>query len=151
MTHQIVIADASCLITLENINETDLLPKLYEQIYVTPEVADEVGESLPEWAHLRSSLNHTLIDQLCVNLEIGEATSIALALDLPNCVLIIDEKKGRRTAKQLGISITGTFGVIMKGFESRLIDDPSSVVERLEQVGFRISESLKSTMRARVQ
>jgi len=151
MTHQIVIADASCLITLDNIKEPDLLPKLYEQIYVTPEVADEVGESLPKWAHLGSSLNHTLIDQLCLNLEIGEATSIALALDLRDCILIIDEKKGRRTAKRLGVNITGTLGVIMKGFESGLIDDPNSIVARLEQVGFRISESLKSTMRARTQ
>lgn len=146
----IVIADASCLITLDNINETDLLPKLYDEIYVTPEVADEVGDSLPEWAARRSSSNHALIDQLCASLEIGEATSIALALDLNGCLLIIDEKKGRRTAKQLGIEITGTFGIIMKGFDIGLIDSPNTIVERLERVGFRISETLKAKMRARI-
>lgn len=150
MTQRIVIADASCLITLDNINETDLLPKLFKQIYVTPEVAEEGGESLPEWASQRSSLNHSLIDQLSANLEIGEATSIALALALSGCLLIIDEKKGRRTAKRLGIEITGTFGIIMKGFDLGLIDSPNTIVERLERVGFRISEILKGRMRARI-
>ena len=40
---KIVIADASCLITLDNIGEIDLLRELYEDISVTPEVAEEVG------------------------------------------------------------------------------------------------------------
>jgi predicted nucleic acid-binding protein len=149
MTQQIVIADASCLITLDNIHETDLLPKLYKQIFVTPEVAAEVGESLPEWAYQRSSSNHVLIDQLSAKLEIGEATSIALALDLSDCLLIIDEKKGRRTAKQLGINITGTFGIIMKGFEDGLIKNPNTIVARLERAGFHLSENLKSVLSER--
>lgn len=147
---KIVIADASCLITLENINETNLLPKLYEQIVVTPEVADEVGPSLPNWVDQRSSSNHALIDQLSSKLEIGEATSIALALELVDCVLIIDEKKGRRTAKELGIEITGTFGVIMKGIDSGFIAAPDTIVERIELAGFRISDVLRSKMRSRI-
>ncbi len=151
MTQQIVIADASCLITLDNINENDLLPKLFDQIYVTPEVAGEVGESLPEWASQRSSSNQSLVNQLSVELEIGEASSIALALELSDCLLIIDEKKGRRIAKQLGLNITGTFGIIMKGFEAGLVDALSTILERLERVDFRISETLKEKMRAKIQ
>lgn len=146
----IVIADASCLITLENINETDLLPKLYEHIVVTPEVADEVGSSLPEWVDQRSSSNHALIDRLSSSLEIGEATSIALALELVDCLLIIDEKKGRRTAKELGIAITGTFGVVMKGIDGGFIVAPDTIVERLERAGFRISDVLKARMRSKI-
>jgi len=147
---KIVIADASCLITLENINEIDLLPKLYEQIVVTPEVADEVGSSLPEWVDQISSPNQTLIDQLSFILEIGEATSIALALELPDCLLIIDEKKGRRTAKELGIVITGTFGVVMQGLDGGFIAAPDTIVVRLEAAGFRISDVLKARMRSQI-
>lgn len=146
----IVIADASCLITLENIIETDLLPKLYEHIVVTPEVADEVGSSLPEWVDQRSSSNHALIDQQSSSLEIGEAASIALALELVDCLLIIDEKKGRRAARQLGIEITGTFGVVMKGIDGGLIAEPDTIVERLERAGFRISGVLKARMRSKI-
>jgi uncharacterized protein len=145
----IVIADASCLITLDNINETDLLPKLYDHIYVTPEVAAEIGKSLPNWVAIGSSSNLTLISELSEQLDIGEASSIALALEIPNCLLIIDERKGRRTARKLGIEITGTFGIIMMGFESGLIEAPDTIVERLEKVGFRISEALKASMRTK--
>ncbi len=147
----IVIADASCLITLDNIHETDLLPKLYDEIYVTPEVAKEVGKSLPDWINQRSSSNQTLIRQLSAELEIGEASSIALALEFADCLLIIDEKKGRRTAKELGINITGTFGIIMKAFDKHLIDDPNTIVERLEGAGCRISENLLARMRSKVR
>jgi predicted nucleic acid-binding protein len=143
---KIVIADASCLITLENINEIDLLRKLYEQVVVTPEVAAEVGASLPEWVDQISSSNSALVDQLTSTLEIGEATSIALALELRDCLLIIYEKKGRRTARELGIEITGTFGVIMKGIEGGLIAAPDTIVERLEEAGFRISDALRGKM-----
>src|SRR5687768_16872697 len=146
----IVIADASCLITLDNPNETHLLPKLYQEICVTPEVAAELGPSLPEWVLLRSSSNKTLIDKLSEDLEIGEATSIALALEVPNCLLIIDEKKGRREAVRLGLEITGTFGVLLRGMEAGFIDEPDTIVERLEQVGFRISESLKDGMKGKI-
>jgi uncharacterized protein len=142
----IVIADASCLITLYNINETELLRRLHESVFVTPEVADEVGDSLPVWVQRRSSSNHTLIDELCANLEIGEATSIALALELRDCLLIIDEKKGRRTAKQLGIEVTGTFGIIMEGIEGGLIKAPHTIVDRLELAGFHLSDNLKGLL-----
>lgn len=142
----IVIADASCLITLDNINETDLLRRLHQSVFVTPEVADEVGDSLPVWVERRSSSNHTLIVELCANLEIGEATSIALALDLTDCLLVIDEKKGRRTAKQLGIKVTGTFGIIMEGIEGGLINAPHTIVERLELAGFHLSDNLKGLL-----
>ncbi len=147
---KIVIADASCLITLDNINELDLLQKLYQQIIVTPEVAEEVGESLPGWVDQISSTNTSLIDQLSKSLELGEATSIALALEISGCLHIVDEKKGRSEAKKRGIRVTGTFGVVMQGIEEGLLNNVDSIVERLEQVGFRISDILKHEMRAKV-
>ncbi len=147
---KIVIADASCLITLDNINELDLLQKLYQQIIVTPEVAEEVGESLPGWVDQISSTNTSLIDQLSKSLELGEATSIALALEISGCLLIVDEKKGRSEAKKRGIKVTGTFGVVMQGIEEGLLNNVDSIVERLEQAGFRISDILKQEMRAKV-
>ncbi len=146
----IVIADASCLITLDNIHELHLLPRLYAEICVTPEVASEVGSPLPDWVLLRSTSNQALVDKLTEELEIGEATSIALAVETPDCILVIDEKKGRRTAISLGLAITGTFGILMKGLEAGFIDEPETIVERLEKVGFRISEGLKDGMKDRI-
>lgn len=147
---KLVIADASCLIGLENMKEVELLRDLYQQVFATPEVAEEVGDSLPDWVQLRSSSNNLLIDDLTTKLEIGEATSIALALDIPESILIIDEKKGRRTAIELGIAITGTFGILKNAIDLDLIKEPNTLIERLENSGFRISETLRSELVDRI-
>ncbi len=147
---KIVIADASCLIALDNINESDLLPQLYSEIIVTPEVANEVGDALPEWARVRSSSNRVLIDDLCLELEIGEASSIALALEVQDCILIIDEKKGRRRATTLGLEITGTVGVIASALDVGIVADPSTIVGRLERAGFHISDILNAQLDEKV-
>ena len=65
-------------------------------------------------------------------------------------MLIIDEKKGRREAVKLGVKITGTFGILMRGLEAGFIDEPDTIVERLEKVGFRISENLIDAMKGRI-
>lgn len=148
---KIVIADASCLIALDNVDEIELLNTQFEMICVTPEVADEIGDSLPKWVEKRASSNHLLIDQLTATLDIGEATSIALALETDDCILIIDEKKGRRTAIELGLEITGTFGLIRDWLDDGLIAEPSTIIDRLENAGFRISDNMKLDLRARIQ
>lgn len=55
---------------------------------------------------------------------------------MDDCVLIIDEKKGRRTAMELGIEITGTFGVLKKGLEDRLIVEPETTFNASKMPGF---------------
>lgn len=147
---KLVIADASCLITLDKIDEIELLRRLYEQVVVTPEVADEVGDSLPDWVNQQTSSNKVLINQLTAELEIGEASSIALAFEIRDCLLIIDEKKGRRKARELGLRIKGTFGVLIEALDLGYVEDVDSLVERLRHVGFRISNSLLDEMRSKI-
>ena len=42
----VIISDSSCLILLKNIEKLNILEKLYGQILVTPEIANEVKERL---------------------------------------------------------------------------------------------------------
>ena len=43
----------------------------------------------------------------------SEASAIALAIELDDCLLIIDDFKGRKFANQIGLIIIGTIGVIV--------------------------------------
>ena len=43
----------------------------------------------------------------------GEASAIALVLESDNSLLIIDDRKGRKFARQPGLSIIGTIGIIV--------------------------------------
>jgi predicted nucleic acid-binding protein len=49
-----------------------------------------------------------------MQLDRGEASALALALETPDSTVIIDDYRARRAAKNLGITFTGTIGVIIK-------------------------------------
>jgi predicted nucleic acid-binding protein len=50
--HKAIISDTSCFIILTNIEELDLLQKVYGQIVTTVEVVTEYGETLPDWVEI---------------------------------------------------------------------------------------------------
>ncbi len=144
MSREIIIADASCLIVLENIQELSLLEKLFGEVLITEEVKDEFGLDLPEWLKVREVKNHSKKEALNLILDQGEASSIALCLENAESVLIIDEKKGRRIARELGLKIIGTLGIILTAKEKGLIDSIEDILEKLENADFRISPTLKT-------
>jgi predicted nucleic acid-binding protein len=57
MSREIVIADASCLIVLQNIQELSLLQKLFNEVLITEEVKTEFGINLPEWIKVKEVQN----------------------------------------------------------------------------------------------
>jgi len=144
MHKSIIISDASPIIALENIGRLDILRTLYEEIIITDIVAEEVQMELPDWVRRDSSYDKDLYVSLSTRLDEGEASAIALAVQKKDCLLIIDEKKGRKLAKELGVEITGLIGVIVKAKGAGIIDSGKLVLNELEENGFRISDSLKT-------
>jgi len=75
-------------------------------------------------------------------LDSGEASAIALGLEKKDCLILIDEKKGRYKAKELGLNIMGTLGALIKAKEKRIITSLKAEIEILQRVGFRMSDDL---------
>lgn len=144
MSREIIIADASCLIVLQNIKELRVLQKLFGEVFITAEVAEEFGINLPEWIKIRKVQNKIQQNALNLILDEGEAGSIALCLETDDSLLIIDEKKGRRIAQELKVKIIGTLGVILRAREKGLINSITDLMEKLEKAEFRISPNLKA-------
>ena len=109
-------------------------------------VAAEFGEGLPEWIYIQDPNNkqHQLI--LETSLDKGEASAIALAMEKADCLLIIDELKGRKLARQLGLNITGTLGVIADAKIREHITSVKPLLQRIRQTNFRLSESLEKAI-----
>lgn len=144
MSRVSVVADASCLIVLQNIQELSLLEKLFGEVFITEEVRGEFGFDLPEWIKIKEVQNKIQQNALNLILDAGEASAISLSLDNGNSLLIIDEKKGRRVAQELGLKITGTLGVILRAKEKGLINSVADLLAKLESANFRISPNLKA-------
>ena len=81
---KIIISDTSCLIALSNIGLLNLLKDLYEEIIITQEVKEEFGNKLPDWIIILKVKNKAKQADIAKKLDKGEASSIALALEIEN-------------------------------------------------------------------
>lgn len=138
----VIISDTSCLIVLSKINRLSILENLFTEIIITPEVAHEFGEQTPDWISIKPTIDKVRVQILELELDKGEASAIALGLETENCLLLIDEKKGRKKASDLGLKILGTLGVLIKARERNIVQSLRTEIEKLEEIGFRMSNSL---------
>lgn len=146
MPNVTVIADTSCLIALSKIEAIELLKELYQEVYITKEIALEFGEILPEWVRIENVKNKKYQQLLDLYLDLGEASAIALALEMVDVLLILDDLKGRKEAEKLGFRITGTLGVLFKAKKIGLITELKSYIEKLKAVGFRLSPKIEESI-----
>ena len=111
--NRVIISDTSCLIALSKIDKLTLLKLLYQESFITNEVYQEFGHHLPDWIVIKEVKDKQKQNELEKRLDRGEASSIALALEIENSSLIIDEVNGRKIAQSLKIDIIGTIGIIL--------------------------------------
>ena len=146
---KIIVSDTSCLILLEKIDELDLLHKVFGEILITQIVADEYGLNLPEWISVQNPTDKNYQKILETSVDKGEASAIALAVELSDCLLIIDDAKGRNLADALGIKITGTFGIILEAKLSGKIDSVKPLMAKIKQTNFHFSKELEKKILAK--
>lgn len=139
---RIIISDTSCLIALSKIDKINLLKNLYHEVLITSKVYNEFGDSLPDGIIITEVQNKRKQKELEKRLDKGEASSIALALEMDNSTLIINEIKGRKLAQSLNIDIIGTIGLIILSEKKGLVLDVASLILKLVNKGFRLSDSL---------
>ena len=92
-----IISDTSCFIILTNIGELELLQKVYGQILTTPEIVAEFGELLPELveiAEVKDKYRQTILE---LQIDKGESSAIALALETPDSVVILTTIKPEKS------------------------------------------------------
>jgi predicted nucleic acid-binding protein len=137
-----IISDTSCLILLDEIDELHLLRKLFGQVIITQIVAAEYGNELPDWVIVQNPADRKNQLVLETTLDKGEASSISLALEKENCLLIIDELRGRKLAKQIGLTITGTLGVLAQAKQNGHILALKPLLDKVKLTDFQLSEQL---------
>ena len=150
MPEQLIISDASPLIALADIGELELLQQLYEQVLITDIVRDEIHAELPEWIKVSAGYDQKQLQVLRLELDSGEASAIALALENPGSRIILDESKGRSVAKRLGLKVIGTVGIIIKAKEGGIIESGKTILSKLEEHGFWLSDKLKKDILSRL-
>ncbi|MBP9664583.1 MAG: DUF3368 domain-containing protein [Pyrinomonadaceae bacterium] len=139
-----VISDASCLIILNKIGAIELLKRTYRKIVTTPEIESEVGFHLPEWVSVKSPTDLKSTSRMPASIDAGEATAIALALEMLNSTIIIDDRAARNYAKKLGLNVTGTLGVIVKAKLDGVVPSIHPFIIAIRQTDFRFSAAVEA-------
>jgi predicted nucleic acid-binding protein len=145
----IVVYDTTPLHYLELVESADILPALFQQVYVPTAVIEELAHSSappavrawigspPRWLLVRTPKH--IIPSL--KLDRGETHAISLAEELRANHLLIDEWAGRAVAASRGLHVIGTLGVLDQAAERNLVD-LRKTFDRLLQTNFRVDRRL---------
>jgi predicted nucleic acid-binding protein len=146
-----VISNTTPILSLIKIEKLDILKELYGQIMIPEAVFNEmeVGKDWLFYTDL-SKIDWIRIEPIqqitsklyLFDLDAGEAEVIILAQEQKADLVIMDEIMGRRYAKQLGLKLTGTLGILLRAKEKGLIDDVAPLISNLIKNGVWISPEL---------
>ncbi|MEO0133075.1 MAG: DUF3368 domain-containing protein [candidate division WOR-3 bacterium] len=154
MNNLIIVSNTSPLASLAAVGQLDLLKQLYQRIIIPETVYQELigaNPTVPEakevstfpWIETKIVVNQPLVQALRQKLDPGEAAAIALAIDINADRLIIDERKGRKIAINMGVQVIGILGVLLEAKSNGLIERVKPIVDDLIALaGFRISQQL---------
>ncbi|NES71967.1 MAG: DUF3368 domain-containing protein [Okeania sp. SIO2D1] len=151
----IVVSDTSPITNLSAVGALELLHQLYDRVIIPQAVYDEMaslGYQVPgtvevqtlDWIENRTVENRQGVEELQIDLDMGEAEAIILALELDADLLLLDERRGRRVALELGVKkISGLLAVLQEAKRKGLILEIKPILDRLiSENNFRISVSL---------
>jgi predicted nucleic acid-binding protein len=137
-----IIVDTSVLIALEKIELLRVLCKIYKKIILPDAVVKEFGNVNIDCYSVRK-VESKLINILMFDLNLGRGESevISLAYET-DCRALIDDLKARKVAEDLGLSISGSIGVLLKAEKLGLIESAFKKAQELKGKGFYVSNEL---------
>ena len=150
----IVVCNATPIIALAAVGQLDLLRAVYGEILIPDDVFHEVavaGAGEPGahevteagWIKRQTVHNAALVNALGLELDLGEAEAIALAVEQSAGLILLDERRGRHAAARLGLTVAGTLGVLIAAKDRGLLALVRPVLDALRmQAGFWIGDEL---------
>ncbi len=153
---KLIVSDATTLIVLHNIGRMEILKALFTQVIVPGQVYDEVclreknALSDPFFV-IKKSTDRMLHKLLSKSLDAGESEAIVLAVEM-KLPLIIDEKKGRKIARHMGVSIIGLLGILILACQKKIMGSKEVllVYAQAKENSFRVSERLETQFLAQI-
>jgi len=152
----IVVADTSVLLNLCRVEQVELLPALFREVVVPPEVASEfaqlarrtprfAGLALPPWLRQQSTSVIPDIVRSAAGLDAGEVAALALAVEIHADAILVDERRGHEVALQLGLRAIGVLGILLQAKANGLLPLVAPALDRLERdAGFWMTPALRA-------
>lgn len=149
-----IICDTSPIQYLHQIGHLSLLPDLAEKVILPPDVVKELETGrnhginlldieLLNWITVRSPESLAALP-LVKDLGPGETQVLALALEIGNAVVILDDFLARQVAQSLKIKLIGTLGILLNAKRTGLIPEVGLLLDKLQTLRFRLDPETHS-------
>jgi predicted nucleic acid-binding protein len=121
---RLVVADTGPLNYLVLIGHIELLPKLFQRVLAPQAVRDELVDretpaavrawiaQAPGWLEICTNPDRDSGGDMTAALDEGEQSAIALAIAVKADLVLMDDQAGVAVARQRGLAVTGTLGVL---------------------------------------
>ena len=153
----IIISDTTPIISLLKAEQLDLLQKLFQEVIIPKAVYNELisNTKFQNEAQIIKECSYIFVEEVIdtksvnifrrvTGLDAGESEAIVMADEKKADLLLMDERKGRIVAKQMGLTITGTVGILLQSYDEGLLNayEIRESIYKLKECGIRISDSL---------
>lgn len=142
-----IVSNTSPLIVLKRAGAIKFLTEIFQEIRVPSAVWAELKVKEEEFFRGMRELrveevgDSLLVEALTLTVDLGEVEAITLALET-DAPLLIDDLKGRRVARRMGVKIIGSLGVLALAKNRGLVGSVKPYVERLLDEGYYLSKRL---------
>lgn len=149
----IVVSNTSPLNYAILIQAIDVFPGLFGRVIVPESVAEELSHpgapetvrawisGPPSWLEIASP-NTTVPD---IDLHPGERDALCIALERGADLVLVDDQAARRVAREHGIPVTGTLGVLERAAERGLLN-LEQAIDALRRTSYRIREEVLESL-----
>lgn len=153
----LVVSDTSPVRALHHLSLLSLLPKLFGNVLVPPAVVVELTRPVSRYRPIEPSgydfieqrppLDRAAVALLQHVLGPGESEAIVLAQEC-KADLLIDELAGRQEARQRGLHVIGTTGVLLLAKQNGVITHVLPLLDRLhDEIGFFVSADFRERVK----
>lgn len=153
----IVVSDTTPIISPLKINQLDLLQKLFQEVLIPRAVFEELTVNQVFKEEVKKVRECSFIRVVSVNqessvkllqrvtgLDRGESEAIIYMDENQGRILLMDEAKGRQVARQMGLKIMGTLGILLESYNEELLnrEEVITCLDIMRKSGRHISETL---------
>lgn len=149
-----VIVNSTPLIVLCGIGKLELLRELYQEILIPAAVYREVTAvkdsacmqiiAQSSWIHVEEIQNEIERKMYRAKLHAGEVEVMILAQEQKADLVILDDNAAKKTAKYLGLTVTGSLGVLLKAKRVGLIERVGPMLSEMKKNGFYLNAKLEA-------
>ncbi len=147
------ISNTSPLLYLHRIDVLEWLPKLFSEIWTPSAVVKELREGhdrgydvpIPDKLNWLQIVEPQSVpsEWLTLDLGAGELETMAMALEHPARIVLLDDALARRIAQAAGLEVWGTLKILLEAKSQGITESVAPLIDRLKKSGMWISDGVR--------